>query len=66
VGETQERPCELSFNNSLRVDFQGARMTSDGGLILVHELWRSSGIVRAHATALSDSRPRKRTQLPPA
>jgi len=35
VGETQNRPFQLSFNGSLRVDFQGARVTSDGGLILV-------------------------------
>jgi hypothetical protein len=35
VGETQKRPFQLSFNSSLRVEFQGARVTSDGGLILV-------------------------------
>ena len=38
MGETQNRPFLLSFNSSLRVDFQGARVTSDGGLILVREL----------------------------
>jgi hypothetical protein len=38
VGETQDRPFQLSFNSSLKVDFQGARVTSDGGLILVREL----------------------------
>jgi hypothetical protein len=31
VGETQERPFQLSFNSSLKVDFQGPRVTSDGG-----------------------------------
>jgi hypothetical protein len=35
VGETQNRPFQLSFNSSLKVDFQGSRVTSDGGLILV-------------------------------
>ena len=38
VGDTGKRPFQLSFNSSLRVDFQGARVTSDGGLILVREL----------------------------
>ena len=32
VGETQKQPFELSFNSRLRVDFQGSRVTSDGGL----------------------------------
>lgn len=35
VGEAQEKPFQLSFNGWLRVDFQGARVTSDGGLLLV-------------------------------
>ena len=38
VGETQNRPFQLSFNSSLKVDFQGSRVTSDGGLVLVREL----------------------------
>jgi hypothetical protein len=35
VGEEQNRPFQLSFNSSLKVDFQGSAVTSDGGLILV-------------------------------
>ena len=38
VGETQEQPFRLWFNSSLKVDFQGSRVTSDGGLVLVREL----------------------------
>jgi hypothetical protein len=38
VGDTEKQPFQLSFNSSLRVDFQGAPVTSDGGLILVREL----------------------------
>ena len=30
VGETQTQPFQLSFNSALRVDFQRARVTSDG------------------------------------
>jgi hypothetical protein len=29
---------KLSFNAFLKIDFQGSRVTSDGGLILVREL----------------------------
>ena len=44
VGETQDRPFQLSFNSSLRVDFQGSRVTSDGGLLLVRELDERLGL----------------------
>jgi len=44
VGKTQKRPFQLSFNNSLRVEFEGARVTSDGGLILVRELDERLGL----------------------
>src|SRR5216684_7640515 len=64
VGETQNRHCQLSFNSSLKVDFQGSRVTSDGGLFLVRELderLRLSELVDRH---LSDSRRGKNIQLP--
>ena len=38
MGEKQNRPFQLSFNASLKVGFQGSRVTSDGGLLLVREL----------------------------
>ena len=38
MGEKQSKPFQLSFNGSLKVDFQGSHVTSDGGLILVREL----------------------------
>ena len=50
VGETQQRPFQLSFNSALRVEFQGARVTSDGGLILVRELDERLGLSVAHGT----------------
>ena len=34
MGEKQTKPFQLSFNGSLKVDFQGSHVTSDGGLIL--------------------------------
>jgi hypothetical protein len=44
MGETQDRPFQLSFNSSLKVDFQGSRVTSDGGLVLVRELDERLGL----------------------
>ena len=38
MGEKQNQSFQLSFNPSLRIDFQGSRVTSDGGLLLVREL----------------------------
>jgi hypothetical protein len=38
MGEKQNGPFQLPFNASLKVDFQGSRVTSDSGLILVREL----------------------------
>jgi hypothetical protein len=38
MGEQQNQPFQLSFNRSLKVDFQGSRVTSDGGPMLVRAL----------------------------
>ena len=63
MGETQNRPFQLSFNSSLRVDFQGARVTSDGGLLLVRELDERLGLGELIDRHLADPRG-KNTQLP--
>jgi hypothetical protein len=38
MGEKQNRPFQLLLSAFLKVDFQGSRVTSEGGLILVREL----------------------------
>jgi hypothetical protein len=53
VGEKQNRSFQLCFNGFLNVDFQGSRVTSDGGLILVRELdehLRLSRLIEQHLT----------------
>src|ERR1035437_6149727 len=52
MGEKQNQPFQLSFNPSLKVDFQGSRVTSDGGLLLVRELDESLGVERTHRRTL--------------
>ncbi len=62
MGEIQNQPFQLSFNASLKIDFQGSRVTSDGGLVLVRELDEGFGeLIEQH---LTDSRRGKNTQFP--
>jgi predicted ribosome quality control (RQC) complex YloA/Tae2 family protein len=60
----KNEPFQLSFNASLKVDFQGSRVTSDGGLIVVRELDERLGLGDLIAKHLSDARRGKNTQLP--
>jgi hypothetical protein len=64
VGEQQNQPFQLSFNPSLKVDFQGSRVTSDGGLLLVRELDERLGLSELISEHLTDGRRGKNTQLP--
>ena len=56
MGEKQNQPFQLSFNASLKVDFQGSRVTSDGGLILVRELDERLGFSELIEQHLNDPR----------
>jgi len=64
MGEIQNRPFQLSFNASPKVDFQGSRVTSDGGLTLVRELDERLGFGELIEQHLTDSRRGKNTQFP--
>ena len=63
MGERQNQPFQFSFNAALKVDFQGARVTSDGGLILVRELDEHLGFGELIKRHLADPRG-KNTRLP--
>ena len=56
MGEKQNQPFQLLFNPSLKVDFQGSRVTSKGGLILVRKLDERLGLEKLIEEHLSDSR----------
>ena len=58
----QDQPFQLSFNASLKVDFQGSRDTSDGGLILVRELEERLGFGELIDRHLVDRRLGRNTQ----
>jgi len=63
MGEAQNQPFQLSFNPRLRIEFQGSRVTSDGGLILVRELDERLGVSDLIAQHITDPRG-KNTQFP--
>ncbi len=64
MGETQNQPFQLSFNPSLKVEFQGSRVTSDSGLLLVRELDERLGLTALIAENIMADRRGKNTQLP--
>jgi len=56
VGEKQTKPFQFGFNGFLKVAFQGSRVTSDGGLILVRELDEHLGLSQLIELHLTDPR----------
>ncbi len=63
MGESEKQAFQLSFNRFLRVSFQGSRITSTGGLILVRELDERLGFGELIEQHLTDTRA-KNTRLP--
>ena len=64
MGEKQNRPFHFTFNPSLKVGFQGSRITSDAGLLLMRELDERLGMGQLISDNLKDERRGKNTQLP--
>jgi hypothetical protein len=56
MGEKESKPFQLSFNGFVKVEFQGSRVTSDGGLLLVRELDERLGLGNLIDEHLTDSR----------
>jgi hypothetical protein len=63
VGEKENEPFQFTFNGLLKVEFQGSRVTSDAGLLLVRELDERLGLETFIAEHLSDSRQGLNTQF---
>ena len=64
MGEKESEPFQFTFNGFLKVAFQGSRVTSDAGLILVRELDERLGLEAILTEHLSDSRHGLNTQFP--
>ena len=63
MGDKDREPFQLSFN-VLKVDFQGARVTSDGGLLLIRELDERLGLGKLIDDHLIDMRQGENTKFP--
>ncbi len=64
MGEKQNKPFQLSFNGFLKVDFQGSRVTSDGGLLLIRELDERLGLGKLIDEHLTDTRQGENKKFP--
>ena len=64
MGEKESEAFQFAFNGFLKVAFQGSRVTSDAGLILVRELDERLGLEAIIAKHLNDSRHGLNTQFP--
>ena len=63
MGEKETAPFQCTFNGFLKVAFQGSRVTSDAGLILVRELDERLGLDAIITEHLRDSRQGLNTQF---
>ncbi len=63
MGELQHEAFQCALNGFLKVAFQGSRVTSDAGLILVRELDERLGLEALISEHLSDSRQWLNTQF---
>jgi Transposase DDE domain group 1 len=64
MGDTTSGPIRLSFNPQLRVEFRGATVTSDAGLLLPRELDERLGLSALIDRHLSDLRIGYNSQFP--
>ena len=64
MGDATSGPVRLSFNRQLRVEFRGATVTSDAGLLLPRELDEHLGVSALIERHLSDPRTGHNRQFP--
>src|SRR5262249_11188023 len=64
MGDAESGPVQLSFNSRLRVEFRGATVTSDAGLLLPRELGERLGLSVLIERHLTDPRTGCNRQFP--
>ena len=64
MGDTKSGPIRLTFNPQLRVEFRGATVTSDAGLLLPRELDKRLGLDALIERHLTDPRTGHNRQFP--
>ena len=63
MGDAESGPVRLSFNSQLRVEFRGATVTSDAGLLLPRELDARLGLSTLIERHLTDPRTGRNSQF---
>ena len=56
TGEARELPLSPTFDRRIKLEFHGARITSDGGLLAYRELTAALGLTEIAITQLLDDR----------
>ena len=56
AGEARELPLRPTFDRRIKLEFHGARITSDGGLLAYRELDAALGLTEIAITQLLDDR----------
>ncbi len=62
MGEARNGPLRLDFDRRLKVEFRGANITSDAGLLAFRELDNALGLSRMAGQKLADGRMGKNIQ----
>jgi hypothetical protein len=62
MGEKKKRPLRVEFDREIKMEFHGARVSSDGGLLIYRELDEALGLTDLAETKLSELRCGKNTQ----
>ncbi len=64
MGEAKNRAKRLDFDAHLRLEFQGAKVTTDGGLLVVRELDEALGLTGTAGGMLAEARASNRRHRP--
>ncbi len=62
MGERKKRALRIGFDRSVKLEFHGAKISSDAGLMLHRELDDVLGLTRKAEAVLEDMRTGKNTQ----
>jgi len=62
MGEAKRTDLRVRFDRRIRLQFQGAKVTSDGGLLAVRELDEALGLTELAGVTLADRRTGRNVQ----
>ena len=62
MGERKKGPLRVEFDREIKLEFHGAKVSSDGGLLIYRELDEALGLTDLAEAMLSELRVGKNTQ----